>query len=64
MAPRSSRGQALTGHIQSHENKVVTPAKAGVQVFRGQWIPAFAGMTIRGRYTGFFHKTDNSFQNQ
>ena len=36
------------GHVKSHENNAVTPAKAGVQVFRGQWIPAFAGMTIRG----------------
>ena len=42
---------ALPGHIKSHENKAVTPAKAGVQwlsgdeepapdLIRGHWIPA------------------------
>ena len=33
---------------KSNENKAVTPANAGDQIFRGQWIPAFAKMTIGG----------------
>ena len=27
----------------------VIPAKAGIYDFRGYWIPAFAGMTVRER---------------
>ncbi|MSO93659.1 MAG: amidohydrolase [Rhodospirillales bacterium] len=30
---------------------IVTPAEAGVQALEADWIPAFAGMTVRGQHT-------------
>jgi hypothetical protein len=33
-------------------SKVVTPAQAGVHAVATEWIPAFAGMTYVGRFSG------------
>src|SRR5438552_11340566 len=56
MASRASRMQ-----LERNEITFVTPANAGVQLGflsdpKGSWIPAFAGMTVKGRGVRMFRR--------
>jgi len=46
----SDSSLALLVRLADSNNRVVIPAKAGIQVFRStNWIPAYAGMTEYSR---------------